>query len=58
MFGIIEHEKNEHFICTLARDQAHWWGIVMNKLRIFINRNASMHLTQEPSPLFRDGIYP
>ena len=36
--------KNKHFICALARDQAHWSGIIMNKLRKFINRNATMHL--------------
>ena len=51
-------ECSIHFICALARDQAHWSGIIMNKLRKFINRNASMHLTQETSPLFQDGIYP
>ena len=52
--------KNQHFICTLARDQAqaHWLGIIMKKLRKFINRNASITLTQEPSPLFQDEIYP
>ena len=57
-------KKNEHFICILARDQVYWWGIVMNKLRIFINRNASMHHTHlslnnysiMPDALF-DGIY-
>ena len=54
--SIIEHEKNQHFICTLARDQAYWWEVVMNKLRKFISRNAGMHLTQEPSPFFQGGI--